>query len=90
MQSDVRYEYVRKKLDLLGYESHPLQLSAIPLVSAVLDDLISTTQSLKNSKDDIAQLLEEKKAWELGNEVIHVCLCVHSYANLLFYALLGI
>ena len=74
MVSDVRYEYVRKKLDLLGYESHQLPLSAIPLVSAIVDDLISTTHSLKNSKDDNAQLLEEKRAWELGNEVIHVCL----------------
>lgn len=76
MESDVRYEYVRKKLDLLGYESHQLPLSAIPLVSSLLDDLILTTQNLKNSKDEIAQLLEEKKAWELGNEVIHTCSCV--------------
>lgn len=82
----MRYEYVRKKLDLLGYESHQLPISGIPLISAVVDDLIFTTQSLKNSKDEIAQLLEEKKAWEMGNEVIHVCSCVHRYANLLFYA----
>jgi centrosomal protein CEP135 len=90
MECDVRYEYVRKKLDLLGYESHQLPFSAIPLISSVVDDLISTTQSLKNSKDDITQLLEEKRAWEMGNEVIHVCLCVHSYGNLLFYAFLGV
>lgn len=69
MSSDVRYEYVRKKLDLLGYESHQLPLSGIPLITSILDDLITTTQSLKNSKDELAQLLEEKKAWELGNEV---------------------
>lgn len=70
MEVDVRYEYVRKKLDLLGYDSHQLPLSGIPLVSSILiDDLINTTQSLKNSKDEVAQLLEEKKAWELGNEV---------------------
>lgn len=69
MAFDVRYEYVRKKLDLLGYESHQLPLSAIPLVTAIIDDLISTTQSLKNSKDELAQLLEEKRAWDLGSEV---------------------
>lgn len=28
-----------------------------------------TTECLKNSKGEIAKLLEEKKAWELGNEV---------------------
>ncbi len=69
MNFDMRYDYIRRKLDLLGYESHQLPSSAVPLVTVITDDLISTTQSLKNCKDDLAQLLEEKKAWELGNEV---------------------
>lgn len=69
MDLELRHEYLRKKLDLLGYGSHSLPLSSIPLVSSVVDDLITTTQSLKNAKDELAQLLEEKKAWDLGNEV---------------------
>lgn len=69
MSFELRFEYLRKKLDLLGYESYELPQSAISIVGAVIDDLISTTQSLKTSKDELAQLLEEKKAWELGNEV---------------------
>lgn len=69
MDYDVRHEYLRKKLDLLGYSAHQLPISSVNLVSSIVDDLISTTQSLKNSKDELAQLLEEKKAWELGNEV---------------------
>ena len=72
MDYDVRHEYLRKKLDLLGYGAHQLPLSSVNLVSSVVDDLISTTQSLKNCKDELAQLLEEKKAWELGNEVRNI------------------
>ena len=62
------HEYLRQKLNLLGYDSN-LPLAAIPIVSTILDDLIITTEGLKNAKDEIATLLEEKKAWELGNEV---------------------
>lgn len=54
---------------MLGYDHHSLPIAAIPVVSSILDDLITTTDCLKNSKDEIANLLEEKKAWELGNEV---------------------
>jgi centrosomal protein CEP135 len=70
MDFNLRHEYMRKKLDLLGYSAHQLPISAVPLISAILDDLISTTESLKNAKDELSVLLEEKKAWELGNEVI--------------------
>lgn len=62
------HEYLRQKLNLLGYDLN-LPISAIPIVSSILDDLIITTEGLKNAKDEIATLLEEKKAWELGNEV---------------------
>jgi centrosomal protein CEP135 len=60
---------MQRKLDLLGYSSHPLPIAAIPLISDILDDLIATTESLKKAKDELGQLLEEKSAWELGNEV---------------------
>lgn len=69
MDAGTKYEYVRQKLDLLGYDNQNLPISAIPIVSSIIDDLIITTEGLKNSKDQIAQLLEEKKAWDLGNEV---------------------
>ncbi|CAG9800822.1 unnamed protein product [Chironomus riparius] len=69
MDFNIRQDYMRQKLDLLGYSSHSLPLSAVPLVSAVLDDLIATTESLKKAKDELGQLLEQKNAWELGNEV---------------------
>lgn len=69
MTADMRYDYIRQKLNLLGYDHQSLPISAIPLVASILDDLIVTTEGLKNSKDQIATLLEEKNAWELGNEV---------------------
>lgn len=69
MDSCVKYEYVRQKLDLLGYENQILPVAALGLVSVILDDVISTTESLKKTKDEVYQLYEEKKAWELGNEV---------------------
>lgn len=69
MDFNIRQDYMRQKLDLLGYSSHSLPLSAVPLVSAILDDLIATTESLKKAKDELGELLEQKNAWELGNEV---------------------
>jgi hypothetical protein len=69
MTSGPKYEYVRKKLDLLGYETQTLPISAISVVNAICDDLFVTTEGLKKAKDEIFHLLEEKKAWELGNEV---------------------
>lgn len=68
MEAGTKYEYVRQKLNLLGYD-HNLPVSAIPVVSSILDDLIVTTEALKNAKDETSKLLEEKIAWELGNEV---------------------
>lgn len=69
MNGGVKYEFVRQKLDLLGYSQQPLPISAIPVISTILDDLITTTECLKSSKEEIENLLEEKRAWELGNEV---------------------
>lgn len=69
MDATSRYELVRQKLDILGYDQHSLPITSIPIVSSILDDLILTTEGLKDSKEQIEKLLEEKKAWDLGNEV---------------------
>lgn len=69
MDTSARYELVRHKLDLLGYDQQSLPISSIPIVSSILDDLITTTEGLKDSKEEIEKLLEEKRAWDLGNEV---------------------
>lgn len=58
---------LRKKLDVLGF-TQPLPLGAVPLVSAILEDLIKTTESLKACGDQTKGLLREKNAWELGVE----------------------
>lgn len=65
----MKYEYVRQKLNLFGYDNHCLTLASIPLVSSLLDDLIATTEGLKDCRDENIELLKEKKAWDLGNEV---------------------
>lgn len=65
--SDMRHNGLRKRLDVLGF-TQPLPLGAVPLVGALLEDLIQTTESLKQHKDHVLHLLQEKSAWELGVE----------------------
>lgn len=69
MEKSTKYEFIRQKLDLLGYENEILPVSALSIVCNILDDLIQTTEALKNSKNQLTSLFEEKKAWDLGNEV---------------------
>lgn len=70
MDLNSKHNYLRQKLDLLGYQNHQsLPVSSLPLVSTILDDLITTTEGLKKAKDEISLLLEEKSAWNLGVEV---------------------
>lgn len=57
MNLDNRYALLRNKLDNLGF-SQPLPIGALSIVSAILDDLILTTNSLKRAKDEIVQLQE--------------------------------
>ncbi|XP_055621709.1 centrosomal protein of 135 kDa isoform X2 [Toxorhynchites rutilus septentrionalis] len=64
---DLLHSDLRKRLDVLGF-NHPLPLGAIGIVSAILDDLIKTSEKLKTAKQHIGQLLQEKEAWELGVE----------------------
>ena len=65
--SEMKHNGLRKRLDVLGF-TQPLPLGAVPLVGALLDDLIQTTESLKHHKDQVHNLLQEKNAWELGVE----------------------
>lgn len=65
--SEMKHNGLRKRLDILGFPQ-PLPLGAVPLVGAILEDLIKTTESLKQHKVQIHNLLQEKKAWDLGVE----------------------
>ncbi|XP_038107833.1 centrosomal protein of 135 kDa isoform X2 [Culex quinquefasciatus] len=67
MDIDTLHADLRKRLDILGF-NHPLPLGAIGIVSAILSDLIKTSEKLKSSKQQIEQLMQEKVAWELGVE----------------------
>lgn len=67
MDIDALHSDLRKRLDVLGF-NHPLPLGAIGIVSAILDDLIKTSEKLKASKQQISQLQQEKAAWDLGVE----------------------
>ncbi|XP_037909139.1 centrosomal protein of 135 kDa isoform X2 [Hermetia illucens] len=65
--TDSTYDNLREKLDILGYQQ-TLPLSAVPLVGVIFEDLIKTTESLRNAKLEIAKYLEEKSCWDLGVE----------------------
>ncbi|XP_053683707.1 centrosomal protein of 135 kDa [Sabethes cyaneus] len=67
MDIDALHCDLRKRLDVLGF-NHPLPLGAIGIVSAILDDLIKTSEKLKAARQQIEQLQQEKVAWELGVE----------------------
>ncbi|XP_055902694.1 centrosomal protein of 135 kDa [Eupeodes corollae] len=67
MSVDCIYNNLRQKLDVLGY-TQPLPLAAITLVGALFEDLVKTTESLRDSKLKICNLLEEKSCWELDVE----------------------
>lgn len=60
MDLDYHHGNLRNKLDTLGFTQH-LPIGAMSLVSAILDDLLKTTNSLKKSKETIKNLLEVKK-----------------------------
>ncbi|XP_058173833.1 centrosomal protein of 135 kDa [Anopheles ziemanni] len=67
MEIEERHSELRRRLDVLGF-GHPLPLGAIGIVSAILDDLIQTSEKLKCANQQIDQLYQEKVAWELGVE----------------------
>ncbi|XP_065362141.1 centrosomal protein of 135 kDa [Calliphora vicina] len=65
--SDSVFNNLRQKLDVMGYRQS-LPLAAIPLVGSLFEDFVKTTESLRDSKKKIMELLEEKSCWELGVE----------------------
>ncbi|XP_054735684.1 centrosomal protein of 135 kDa isoform X1 [Anastrepha obliqua] len=65
--SDGVFNNLRQKLDVLGY-TQTLPLVGIPLVAALFEDLVKSTESLRDAKKKIVDLLEEKSCWELGVE----------------------
>ncbi|XP_058457113.1 putative leucine-rich repeat-containing protein DDB_G0290503 [Malaya genurostris] len=67
MELDALHSDLSKRLHVLGF-NHPLPLGAIGIVSAILDDLIRTSEKLNGARHQIYQLQQEKVAWELGVE----------------------
>lgn len=80
MNADNRYSLLRNKLDTLGF-TQPLPIGALSIVSAILDDLVLTTNSLKRAKDEVAQLQEVHLIFNttLGNNGIFLnCLSIYN------------
>lgn len=55
--SDSVFNNLRQKLDVMGYRQS-LPLAAIPLVGSLFEDFVKTTESLRDSKKKIMELLE--------------------------------
>lgn len=50
---------LRKRLDVMGYSDLPLGLDTAPLAQQMLEDLVSTTDSLKSDEQEIDDLKEK-------------------------------
>lgn len=55
--SDSVFNNLRQKLDVMGYRQ-TLPLAAIPLVGCLFEDFVKTTESLRDCKKQIMELLE--------------------------------
>ncbi|XP_034104614.1 centrosomal protein of 135 kDa isoform X1 [Drosophila albomicans] len=64
---DGDFKTLRSKLDVMGF-TQTMPVLAMPLVGAIFGDLIKTTECLRDTKRQVAELLEEKTCWELGAE----------------------
>ncbi|XP_059479845.1 centrosomal protein of 135 kDa isoform X1 [Neocloeon triangulifer] len=62
-----RYSIVRKKLDKLGFDS-PLTIDSLQLVEKLLEDLVTTTDSLRRYKNLYKNTIEKCKLYEQGVE----------------------
>ena len=49
-----KFTTLRKRLDQLGYKQ-PLGMESVPLIEKIFSDLIHTTESLKNAKQQISR-----------------------------------
>lgn len=72
MELESKHNYLRRKLDVLGY-SHSLPLSAINLVSSILEDLIKTSEGLKNAKNIVEKLSEVSELQKLEISILYFC-----------------
>jgi len=54
-----KFTSLRKRLDQLGYRQS-LGIESLPLVDKLFGDLLHTTESLKNIKQQLGRLKEEK------------------------------
>ena len=54
-----RFTSLRKRLDQLGYKQ-PLGVESLPLVEKLFGDLLHTTESLKNTKQQLGKQKEQK------------------------------
>lgn len=73
MELETKHNYLRRKLDVLGY-SQTLPLSAISLVSTILEDLIKTSENLKAAKEIIGKLTEVS-----GNSCALLAYLIYNY-----------
>lgn len=53
-QAQQKFTNLRRRLDQLGYQQ-PLGIESLPLVEKLFADLIHTTESLKNAKQQLGQ-----------------------------------
>ena len=54
-----KFTGLRKRLDQLGYRQ-PLGLESLPLVETLFNDLLHTTESLRNAKLQVTKNREQK------------------------------
>ena len=54
-----KFTSLRKRLDQLGYRQ-PLGVESLPLVDKLFGDLLHTTESLKQTKQQLGKHKEEK------------------------------
>lgn len=58
-----KFSTLRKRLDQLGYRQ-PLGIESLPLVEKLFSDLVHTTESLKNLKQQVSKQDKEKFLYE--------------------------
>ena len=54
-----KFTSLRKRLDQMGYRQ-PLCIEALPLTEKLFGDLLHTTESLKNAKQQLGKHTEQK------------------------------
>ncbi|XP_037960097.1 centrosomal protein of 135 kDa [Teleopsis dalmanni] len=71
MQNMLNFECfndLRSSLNILGYEKYSLPITGVPLVSAILEDLIKATVNFRGCKQNFMNFLEDRSCEQLGME----------------------